>query len=333
MSHRRHLRFVPFTVACALLVATWVVASGPGEPPRRIPYAGRVELGGVPLNGPVSIKFTLHDDADLGSSATTAEETHTVQANDGRFAVMIGSQSTLPEPLFQAADLFVTIEVEGTELGSQRITPAPIAVRAATAYDLAVARDLTVGGSTTVGDLTVQGTLDVSGLSQAQRFEVEGLTTRTTSATRTPGGVLDNDPAATTPYTRVNADSLHTNGLGDGQTWLEGSYIDASTPLYIGEGRAGGRTPSRFVSRKTIQGGEANITGGVPFFTGVTFPVPFDNVPVVVATKSTSDNTSCAPVVDDVKPTGFRLYCLNVDNGQPHSGADPVNWLAFDPTP
>ncbi len=40
---------------------------------------------------------------------------------------------------------------------------------------------------------------------------------------------------------RLNADSLHTRGLGQGQLWIEGASIDANTTIRIGEGRAGGQ--------------------------------------------------------------------------------------------
>ena len=39
---------------------------------------------------------------------------------------------------------------------------------------------------------------------------------------------------------RLNADSFHTNGLGYGQIYIEGSRIDANTVIYIGKGQAGG---------------------------------------------------------------------------------------------
>lgn len=54
-------------------------------------------------------------------------------------------------------------------------------------------------------------------------------------------GVLDSDGAQAS-YSRVNADSFHTNGLGDGQMYMEGYAIDANSTIRIGTGLAGGQS-------------------------------------------------------------------------------------------
>jgi hypothetical protein len=51
------------------------------------------------------------------------------------------------------------------------------------------------------------------------------------------------DATSNSPYSRVNADSLHTNGLGVGQIFIEGRAIDANTWIAIGNGLAGGQSP------------------------------------------------------------------------------------------
>jgi hypothetical protein len=53
-------------------------------------------------------------------------------------------------------------------------------------------------------------------------------------------GVYDTDNGST-PYSRVDADSFHTSGLGDGQMYIEGRAIDANTWIAIGQGLAGGQ--------------------------------------------------------------------------------------------
>ena len=53
-------------------------------------------------------------------------------------------------------------------------------------------------------------------------------------------GVYD-DQNSNSPYSRVDADSFHTNGLGVGQIFLEGRALDSNTVIYIGTGVAGGQ--------------------------------------------------------------------------------------------
>lgn len=83
-----------------------------------------------------------------------------------------------------------------------------------------------VGTGTPTRMLDVNG--DIGGLS---RFLVHYPT----------GNVYDNS-TSNSPYSRVNADSFHTNGLGVGQLFLEGRAIDANTIIYIGAGVAGGQS-------------------------------------------------------------------------------------------
>ncbi|MFC1721225.1 hypothetical protein ACFL0K_03175, partial [Patescibacteria group bacterium] len=53
--------------------------------------------------------------------------------------------------------------------------------------------------------------------------------------------VYDNT-TSDSPYSRVDADSFHTNGLGVGQIFIEGRAIDSNTWIGIGAGLAGGQT-------------------------------------------------------------------------------------------
>jgi len=87
------------------------------------------------------------------------------------------------------------------------------------------AAPITASGGTISGNLTVTGTL-----SGSEGFIVDY-----------PGsGVYDNS-TSDAPYSRINADSFHTNGLGVGQMWIEGYAIDANGTIKIGKGLAGGQ--------------------------------------------------------------------------------------------
>lgn len=54
-------------------------------------------------------------------------------------------------------------------------------------------------------------------------------------------GVYD-DANSNAPYSRIDADGFHTNGIGVGQMFIEGRAIDANTYIQIGGGLAGGQT-------------------------------------------------------------------------------------------
>lgn len=55
-------------------------------------------------------------------------------------------------------------------------------------------------------------------------------------------GVYD-DTTSDSPYSRVDADSFHTNGLGMGQLFIEGRALDSNSTIQIGAGLAGGQLP------------------------------------------------------------------------------------------
>ncbi|OGZ09628.1 MAG: hypothetical protein A3D67_00930 [Candidatus Lloydbacteria bacterium RIFCSPHIGHO2_02_FULL_51_22] len=65
--------------------------------------------------------------------------------------------------------------------------------------------------------------------------------------------------AESAPYSRVNADSFHTNSLGVGQLFIEGRAIDSNLPIYIGAGVAGGQS-----AQNTYFGGNVGIGTAAP---------------------------------------------------------------------
>lgn len=98
---------------------------------------------------------------------------------------------------------------------------------AATAFKPMSLNASTVGINTT----SPKRTLDVVGdIGALNRFRVFYPTS----------GVYD-DANSDSPYSRVNADSFHTTGLGVGQLFLEGRALDSNTVIYIGTGVAGGQ--------------------------------------------------------------------------------------------
>lgn len=100
----------------------------------------------------------------------------------------------------------------------------------------------TAGGQTINGDLTITGNIFGS-----NRFDVNSV----------GSGVFD-DTTSNAPYSRVSADSFHTNGLGVGQMYIEGYAIDSNSAIRIGTGLAGGQT-----SKNVTLGGDATVNNNL----------------------------------------------------------------------
>lgn len=137
------------TILVAIPIATY--AAGDGAPALLVPYSGTLELNGAPATGTFEMTFRLYDgDENDGAATEIFSETRDVDVAAGQFAVSLGSQSEVPEAAVLAADLFVSVAVEGTQLGNrQRVTPALQAVRAANATSLDVTGPVTANSVST----------------------------------------------------------------------------------------------------------------------------------------------------------------------------------------
>lgn len=94
---------------------------------------------------------------------------------------------------------------------------------------------------------------------------------------------------------RADVDSLHTNDLGDGQMYVEGSYIDANDTIRIGEGVAGGQDAQDAVFGKTVT---------ATTFTGTATQAQYADL----AEKFTIDpNTEVGTVVKVLKDSDYEV--------------------------
>ncbi len=113
---------------------------------------------------------------------------------------------------------------------------------------LSVTNATTLSGGVTGGLSVTSGDLDVIAGDLTVRDGTRiagGFTDACTGddATDVAGCVTDTN-SSNAPYGRIDSDSFHTNGLGDGQMYIEGAYIDVrQEDLWIGSGMAGGTTP------------------------------------------------------------------------------------------
>ena len=80
--------------------------------PNLIDYQGRLtDDNGDPIDGNVSILFSIYN-VETGGTALWFETQDSVDVNDGLFQVTLGSETNLPEDLFNGADRWVGIKVE-----------------------------------------------------------------------------------------------------------------------------------------------------------------------------------------------------------------------------
>jgi hypothetical protein len=134
-----------------------------------------------------------------------------------------------------------------------------------TASGLETARSITLTGDVT-GTATFDGTANTDITATVaddshNHTSLTGITSLSGSDFSLQTNVTDvaDDGVSNSPYSRLNIDSLHSNGLGVGQSWIEGSNIDFNTTGYIGTGQAGGQTHRTVV----INNPKATVDGSV----------------------------------------------------------------------
>lgn len=105
ISFRRH-RVILILLTLILLLYQTVLSEN------RINYQGRLLQSGTPVDGDVSITFSIYSSA-LGGSALWSE-TQTVTVKDGIFNVLLGGEETLPIDLFSdKSTLYLGMQVQG----------------------------------------------------------------------------------------------------------------------------------------------------------------------------------------------------------------------------
>lgn len=126
--------------AIVIALGGLVYAAGSGAPARGIPYAGFLELDGNPISeAAVPMTFAFYDDATAG--ALLHSETIDVDVAAGRFNVVLGQDGpALPESVFEAAELFVAVDIDDVPVGGRKqIFALPQAVRSGQAFNFEVA--------------------------------------------------------------------------------------------------------------------------------------------------------------------------------------------------
>jgi len=139
----------------ALFVSLILVSASMAQDTLLISYQGRLtDDGGDPVTGTPSMTFTIYD----GAGVSKWSESHPiVQVSNGLFDVILGSQMSLPDTVFNGDDRYLGITVGGDPEISPRtlFTSAPSA-----AYTKRVAGDIsTDNGMLVMKDLTGDSTV------------------------------------------------------------------------------------------------------------------------------------------------------------------------------
>ncbi len=160
--------------ALCFTFAIWFPSRAAAQtPPRSISYQGVIsDLSGTPLNGAFDLTFRFFSQASGG--AALWQETHANNTlQNGRFAVLLGSQTMFPSALDFSTAYWLETEVQapsGTNATFPRIAlqATPYANFAQEIADGAVATGKIQNGAVTLGKL------DASGASEGQVLKFEG---------------------------------------------------------------------------------------------------------------------------------------------------------------
>ena len=108
-------------VAGAVVALCLMIVRAEGATPGVINFQGYIadDASGTPLNGTMSVDFTIYGDASAGTALWT--ETKTVTFTDGYYAVALGSDTPIPGTVFDDATIYLEVELSGSELFTPRI--------------------------------------------------------------------------------------------------------------------------------------------------------------------------------------------------------------------
>ena len=235
--------------AAVLLVLLSVIAvvfargSGPDTDLRVIPYQGVLEQDGVPVSSVIPMTFVL--DGTVGGLAQQYTwGPQDVEVFSGEFRVLIGEGEGVPDWVYDAPDVTVSITVDGVTLANaQRILPVPYAHWTAEGTDILVEGDLDV----------VDGCINFQNAGSSNHthalcnddalFADEGVTLRALT-----------NPGDATPLFRVvsegGAERLRVEHNG---TTSVGNHLSTTGNASIG-GTLGSTGPADFDSSLTVDG-------------------------------------------------------------------------------
>jgi len=184
----------PSLAALALLATVSSIAAAA---PLTFSHQGRLfDAAGDPLTGAHTIAFALHDAPSGG--ATLWSEPHTVQFDNGYYAVVLGSSSPLDPADFASDDVYLGLAVDGAPpLARTQLHSVPWALRADTATNVD-------GGIVNASEIRINGNtvIDSTGSANVAWSDLSGV----------PAGFADGTDDGLKPPTCVRDEELIYNG-------------------------------------------------------------------------------------------------------------------------
>jgi hypothetical protein len=226
------LLVVGATIAVVALGYWARAAIDPSKSWGSIPFHGRLESGGMAINGPVDVAFSLWDAPTAGNKLW--EETQLQLAvNQGDLSARLGVVTGLNSAVGQAQDLHLGIAVKGagdatfTTLSGRQVlgsVPFALAAKKAIAGQVFSADGLTVNGAASVAGKLTAGSADVAGKFTAGSADVTGTitgagTSAIWSAVRSGGLFVTTAgmtavPGMTVSFTLARPATIHTAATG-----------------------------------------------------------------------------------------------------------------------
>ncbi len=144
-------KFLSGLIIC--MIAGVVFAQGV---PQLINYQGRLtDDTGLPLDGPVEMRFRLLDADTLSASVLWSETQSSVSVSQGIYHVLLGSVNPLPPSAMSQADIFLEVRVAGEILRPRsQITSVAFAHKAASVPDSSITSAMIADGTITGDDIT-----------------------------------------------------------------------------------------------------------------------------------------------------------------------------------
>ena len=187
----------------------------------------------ITLTGDVTGSFTFDGSTDISFSTTV--DGGNADTLEGSNKAFFRNASNINTGILPSARLSGTYNISN-------------AGNSTTATRLETGRSITLTGDV-AGTATFDGASDIDITATVadnshNHTSLTGITSLSGSDFSLQTNVTNvaDDGTSDSPYSRLNIDSLHSNGLGVGQSWIEGSNIDFNTTGYIGTGQAGGQT-------------------------------------------------------------------------------------------
>ncbi len=134
------------------LVAGVLLAQGV---PQTVNYQGRLtDDTGLPLDGPVQMRFRLLDADTISASVLWSETQSSVQVDNGIYHVQLGSVNALPPSALSQADIYLEVIVEGEILRPRSpLTSVAFAHKAAEVPDGAITSAMIEDGTISPDDV------------------------------------------------------------------------------------------------------------------------------------------------------------------------------------